>query len=174
MAMVYASVDPERCRGGGRDPDPPRNALDRRNWAQDNSHRADVMFDPRPSVRAMISCCNCCLRTSASSSGGTRTPTARLTAETDVWTALCVHYMLAYWLYSLHGVIAPPAGSAALAPVSVRPAEPHQGLSRVLGANSRVFQHGKGRMAGLKSRTFGSMPCSTSTSMTRGLLCRTA
>ncbi|MBX3178264.1 MAG: hypothetical protein KF886_12955 [Candidatus Hydrogenedentes bacterium] len=109
MAMVYASVDPEDAEVEGAIQTLREMPLDRRNWAHDNSHRADVTFDPRPSVRGHDILLQLLPADERLFERWNQDPYRAFDGGDGRLDGAGVHYMLAYWLGRYHGVIAPPA-----------------------------------------------------------------
>ncbi len=108
IAMVYASVDPEDADVEGAVQTLREMPQDRRNWKQDNSHRADVMFDPRPSVRGNDILLQLLPADERLFERWNQDPYRADNGGDGKSDGAGVDYMLAYWLGRYHGVIAAP------------------------------------------------------------------
>ena len=108
IAMVYASVDPEDADVEGAIQTLREMPQDRRNWGQNNSHRADVVFDTRPSVRGDDILLNTLPADERLFERWNQDPYKADNGGDGRLDGAGVDYMLAYWLGRYHGVIAPP------------------------------------------------------------------
>lgn len=108
MAMVYASVDPEDAEVEGALQTLREMPQDRRSWKQDNGHRADVIFDPRPSVRGHDVLLEVLPADERLFERWNQDPYKADNGGDGRSDGAGVDYMLAYWLGRYHGVIAPP------------------------------------------------------------------
>lgn len=108
FAMVYASVDPEDADVEGAIQTLREMPLDRRNWRQENSHRADVVFDTRPSVRGNDILLEALPYDEQQFERWNQDPYRADFGGDGRLDGTGVHYMLAYWLGRYHGIIAPP------------------------------------------------------------------
>ncbi len=108
IAMVYASVDPEDADVEGAVQTLREMPQDRRNWAQDNGHRADVMYDPRPSVRGNDILLQLLPADERLFERWNQDPYRADNGGDGASDGAGVDYMLAYWLGRFHGVIAAP------------------------------------------------------------------
>jgi manganese-dependent ADP-ribose/CDP-alcohol diphosphatase len=109
MAMVYASVDPGDAEVEGAIQTLREMPLDRRTWGQFNSHRADVIFDTRPSVRGRDILLETVPADERQFERWNQDPYQADTPGDGRLDGAGVHYMLAYWLGRYHGVISAPA-----------------------------------------------------------------
>ncbi|MCF6284768.1 MAG: hypothetical protein L3K26_06235 [Candidatus Hydrogenedentes bacterium] len=108
MAMVYASVDPEDADVEGAIQTLREMPQDRRSWNQDNGHRADVVFDPRPSVRGNDVLLEILPADERLFERWNQDPYKADNGGDGRSDGAGVDYMLAYWLGRYHGVIAAP------------------------------------------------------------------
>jgi len=106
--MVYASADPADADVEGALQTLREMPQDRRNWGMDNSHRADVVFDPRPSVRGRDILLEVLPADERLFERWNQDPYRAFDAGDGRLDGAGVDYMLAYWLGRYHGVIAPP------------------------------------------------------------------
>ncbi len=108
VALVYASVDPEDADVEGAVQTLREMPQDRRNWRQDNGHRADVVFDTRPSVRGNDILLRVLPADERMFERWNQDPYRADNGGDGRSDGAGVDYMLAYWLGRYHGVIAAP------------------------------------------------------------------
>jgi hypothetical protein len=108
MNLVYASVDPEDADVEGALRTLREIPQDRRNFAQTNSHRADIVYDTRPSVRGNDVLLNALPYDEQQFERWNQDPYRADFGGDGRLDGAGVHYMLAYWLGRYHGVIAAP------------------------------------------------------------------
>lgn len=109
VAMVYASADPADADVEGAVQTLREWPLDRRDWGMDNSHRADVIMDPRDNRAGNGVLLDLLPVDERHFERWNMDPYAAKTGGNGTSDGDGVHYMLAYWLGRYHGVIAPPA-----------------------------------------------------------------
>jgi manganese-dependent ADP-ribose/CDP-alcohol diphosphatase len=108
FAMIYASVDPADADVEGAVQTLREMPLDRRDWGMDNTHRADVIFDPRVNRGGNEVLLELLPADERHFERWNMDPYASKTGNAGKSDGDGVHYMLAYWLGRYHGVIAPP------------------------------------------------------------------